>query len=178
MRKSLARSLAKSLTMSVLAVAVLLTIAQFGPAVITAGRAEGPVSPIFGVGIPDGYRQWEMIAVSEEAGLDELRGVLGNNVAVGAYRSGTLPFPDGTILAKLAWKRAPVAGLDGAFLAGPATTVQIMVKDSRKYASTGGWGFGRFIDGQPVDEAQHRTCFACHEAHTKENDFVFTHFAR
>jgi hypothetical protein len=42
--------------------------------------------------------------------------------------------------------------------------VQIMVKDSKKYASTGGWGFGRFIDRKPVDEAQHKTCFPCHEA--------------
>jgi hypothetical protein len=168
----------KRLAMGVLAVAVLLVVAQFGPAVLTAGRADGRVSPIFGVGIPDGYRQWEMIAVSDEAGLDELRGVLGNSVAVGAYRDGALPFPDGTILAKLAWKHVPVAGLDGAFVTGAATTVQIMVKDSRKYASTGGWGFGRFVDGQPVDEAQHQTCFACHEAHAKEHDFVFTHFAR
>jgi Cytochrome P460 len=61
----------------------------------------------------------------------------------------------------------PLAGVDGAFVTGPATTVQIMVKDSKKYASTGGWGFGRFIDGKPVDEAQHKTCFPCHEAHVK-----------
>jgi Cytochrome P460 len=48
---------------------------------------------------------------------------------------------------------------DGAFVPGRTTTVQFMVKDSKKYASTGGWGFGRFIDGKPVDEAQHKTCF-------------------
>jgi len=34
-----------------------------------------------------------------------------------------------------------------------------MVQDSKKYASTGGWGSGRFMDGKPVDEAQHKTCF-------------------
>jgi hypothetical protein len=72
----------------------------------------------------------------------------------------------------------PVPGVKGAFVTGDATTVQIMVKDSKKYASTGGWGFGRFINGKPVDEAQHKTCFACHEAHASDHDFVFTRFAR
>ena len=140
----------------------------------TAGRADDGSSPIYGVKIPDGYRAWEMVAVSHEAGLDELRGILGNPIAMKAYRDGTLPFPDGTILAKLAWKHVPLAGAEGAFVPGTATTVQIMVKDSEKYASTGGWGFGRFIDGKPVDAAQHKTCFACHEANVRDHDFVFT----
>ena len=38
-----------------------------------------------------------------------------------------------------------------------------MAKDSKKYAATGGWGFGRFINGKPVDEAVHNICFSCHE---------------
>ncbi|MCC8946789.1 cytochrome P460 family protein [Bradyrhizobium sp. Arg62] len=134
-------------------------------------------SPIFGVKIPDGYRDWKLIAVGEETGLDELRSVLGNATAVKAYQDGAARFPDGTVLVKLAWKRKPVDGLNGAFIAGPATTVQVMVKDAAKYASTGGWGFGRFVDGKPVDAAQHETCFACHEAHASDHDFVFTHYA-
>ena len=144
---------------------------------LAAGPAD-QASPIFGVTIPSGYREWQMVAVAHEAGLDELRGVLGNSAAIAAYRQGTLPFPDGTVLAKLAWKHVPLAGLDGAFVTGASTTVQIMVKDSKKYAATGGWGFGRFVDGKPADEAQHRTCFACHEAHARDHDFVFTRFAR
>ena len=52
-----------------------------------------------------------------------------------------------------------------------------MVKDSKKYASTGGWGFARFIGGKPADEAAHKTCFPCHEAKVKGHDFVFTRFA-
>jgi len=53
-----------------------------------------------------------------------------------------------------------------------------MVRDANKYATTGGWGFGRFIDGTPVDEMQHRTCVGCHEACVKGHDLVFTQFAR
>jgi hypothetical protein len=51
-----------------------------------------------------------------------------------------------------------------------------MVKDSRKYASTGGWGFAQFNDGKPADEAVHNTCFSCHET-VKARDFVFNRYA-
>jgi len=140
------------------------------------GWADGEASPIFGVTIPPGYRQWELVAVAHESGLDELRGILGNAISLKAYREKVLPFPDGAILAKMAWKYVPSTEFKSAFVPGPATTVQIMVKDSKKYAATGGWGFGRFIDGKPVDEAQHRTCFACHQANVKGHDWVFTRF--
>jgi hypothetical protein len=135
-------------------------------------------SPIFGVTIPEGYRQWELIAPAEEAApLNEIRAVLGNKLAVDAYQARTLPFPDGTILVKLAWKHIQSPAFESASVPGAATTIQIMVKDSKKYAATGGWGFGRFVGGVPVDEAQHQTCFACHDARSKGHDYVFTHYA-
>ncbi len=138
----------------------------------------GMASPIYGVTMPDGYRQWELVAPALEGEpLDELRAVVGNAVALRAYRAGTLPFPDGSILVKLAWKRVPSAEFAPASVPGPATTVQVMVKDSKKFAATGGWGFGRFVEGIPADEAQHRTCFACHQARVTGHDFVFTRFA-
>jgi hypothetical protein len=162
------------------AVGLMSSAAVNAPAV----SADDGGSPIFGVKIPVGYRHWELIAPSHEAGsLGELRGVLGNAVAMKAYADGRLPFPDGAMLAKLAWKHVPsvednaALGHFQAFVPGSATTLQFMVKDSKKYASTGGWGFGRFIGGKPVDEAQHKTCFACHAAHAKGQDFVFTHYA-
>jgi len=87
-------------------------------------------SPIFGVTIPAGYRQWEMIAPSHQTGsFNELRAIVGNPLAMTAYRKETLPFPDGAILVKLAWKRVPSNEFKGAFVPGAATTVQIMVKD-------------------------------------------------
>jgi hypothetical protein len=135
-------------------------------------------SPIYGVTIPNGYRQWELIAPAQEAApLDELRAVLGNDIAIKAYGEATLPFPDGTVLAKLAWKHVQSSEFAPASVPGVATTVQIMVKDSRKYASTGGWGFGRFVNGKPVDETQHKTCFPCHQARVKGHDYVFTRWA-
>jgi hypothetical protein len=144
----------------------------------SAGMADEAASPIYGVTIPTGYRQWELIAPAQEAEpLNELRAVLGNATALKAYREGTLPFPDGTVLAKLAWKHVQSSEFAPASVPGAATTVQIMVKDSKKYAATGGWGFGRFIDGKPVDKAQHETCFACHEARVKGHDFVFSRLA-
>lgn len=91
-----------------------------------------------------------------------------------AYRSDKLSFPDGTVLTKLAWERVPSTELEGAFVPGKARTTQIMVKDSKRYAATGGWGFGRFVNGQPVDATQHETCCACHQANVKGHDFVFT----
>ena len=141
-------------------------------------NGHGTPSPIYGVTIPEGYRQWELVAPSHEAEkFNELRAILGNPKAIKAYRDGTLPFPDGTILAKLAWKQVPLDKINGAFVSGHATTVQMMVKDSKKYGATGGWGFGRFVNGAPANEAEHETCFACHAAHAEEHDLVFTHYA-
>ncbi|WP_339385806.1 cytochrome P460 family protein [Burkholderia sp. Ac-20379] len=145
-----------------------------------AGSAAAPAnaSPIYGVTIPPGYRKWEMIAPAEEpAPLDELRVVLGNPQAVAALERSTLPFPDGTILVKLAYKRKQSEESPTATVAGRATTVQVMVKDAKRYAATGGWGFGRFVNGVPVDAAQHETCFACHQALVRNHDYVFTRLA-
>ncbi|MFX1738557.1 cytochrome P460 family protein [Paraburkholderia sp. A1RI_3L] len=135
-------------------------------------------SPIYGVTIPKGYREWQMIAPAAEAApLDELRVVLGNETAIKAIRNATLPFPDGTILVKLAYRKKQSDAFAPATVPGQPTTVQVMVKDAKRYASTGGWGFGRFINGVPVDQAQHETCFACHAARVKDHDYVFTRFA-
>lgn len=132
-------------------------------------------SPIFGVTIPPGYRSWQLIAPSHEEGtFNELRGILGNGIAVKSFQEGTLPFPDGAMFAKLAWKREHSREFATAFVPGHATTLQIMVKDSKRYPSTGGWGFGRFVDGAPVDKAQHETCFGCHQANVQGHDYVFT----
>jgi hypothetical protein len=148
-----------------------------------SGHADGEAAPIFGVQIPSGYRDWSLISVAHEAGtLNDFRAILGNDAAIKACREGKLPFPDGTIIIRLAWSYVPseennkVFGRAQSFVAGLPINVQLMVKDSRKYAATGGWGFGQFKDGKPADEAVHKTCFPCHE-HVKGRDFVFTRYA-
>jgi Cytochrome P460 len=148
-----------------------------------SGDADGEAAPIFGVKIPPGYRDWSVISVAHEAGNNnDLRAVLGNDVAIKASREGTLPFPDGTIIARVAWSYVPseennkVFGQAQSFVAKRAINLQLEVKDSRKYASTGGWGFAQFKDGKPADEAVHETCFPCHEL-AKARDFVFTHYS-
>ncbi|CAM0999614.1 Cytochrome C oxidase subunit III [Rhodanobacter sp. Root179] len=159
--------------------AAAATSCTLAVAFATHATAEKPASPIYGVTIPDGYRQWQLIAPAQEAApLNELRAVLGNAIAIQAYREGTLPFPDGAVLAKLAWKRVPSSEFEPASVPGAATTVQFMVKDSKRYAATGGWGFGRFINGKPADETQHRTCYACHHSRVKNHDLVFTRYAK
>lgn len=160
----------------------LFTVAagSFAAAVtIGAGFEERLASPLYGVTLPNGYRRWEFIAPAHETPpLDELRVVVGNDVAVKAYRDGRLPFPDGAVLVKLAWKHTQSPEFTPAYIPGAATTVQVMVKDSKKYAASGGWGFGRFVDGKPADLAQHRTCLGCHQASVKDHDLVFTRYAR
>jgi hypothetical protein len=148
-----------------------------------SGHSDEEAAPIFGIKIPPGYRDWRLISVAHEDGnLNDLRALLGNDLAIKAYREGKLPFPDGTIIARLAWTYVPseennkVFGRSQSFVAGAATNVQFMVKDSRKYAATGGWGFAQFKDGKPADEALLKTCFPCHEP-VKARDFVFTHYA-
>jgi len=136
-------------------------------------------SPIYGVRIPAGYRDWTLVAPAQEAApLDELRATVGNGKALKAYRTGrTRPFPNGTVLVKLAWKHTASPDFAPASVPGGATTVQVMVKDSKRYAATGGWGFGRFVAGKPVDQAQHETCFACHATLSPDRDYVFTRYA-
>jgi hypothetical protein len=122
------------------AATALACIATATPSV--SGRTEGRGSPIYGVTIAAGYRQREIIAPSHEAGLDGLRVILGNLMAIGTFRDAVLPFSDGTILVKLVRKHVPLAGIDGAYLPGRATTVQVMVKASKRHLDTGSWGFG------------------------------------
>jgi hypothetical protein len=139
--------------------------------------------PDVGRELPPGYRDWRLISVAHEAGnLNDLRAILGNDVAIKAYREGKLPFPDGTIIARLAWSYVPseennkVFGRPQSFVAGDPTNVQFMVKDSKKYASTGGWGFAQFDNGKPAQNVVQNACFACHEP-VKARDFVFTRYA-
>jgi len=149
-------------------------------------HADLEAAPIFVTQIPPGYRDWRLISVAHETGsLNDIRAILGNDIAIGAYREGKLPFPDGAIIARLAWSYVPseennkVFGRAQSFVPGPPPDwyLQFMVKDSKKYAATGGWGYGQFNkDGKPAAEAKLGTCYPCHVP-VKDRDFIFTRYA-
>ena len=98
--------------------------------------------------------------------------------------SQTLPFPDGTVIAALHYRHVlseennKVFGREQSFVAGDPTNVQFMVKDSKTYAATGGWGFFHFLnDGKPLtDKKTIQDCFDCH-ALNQGRDLVFTRYA-
>jgi len=164
------------------AVAMVAGIVAYMPP--ASGQTHGETAPIFVTKIPPGYRDFRLISVAHEEGnLNSLGAVLGNDVAIKAYREGTLPYPNGTIIVALHYRHAPseendrIFGRAQSFVPGPPTNIQFMVKDSQKYAATGGWGFGHFsTDGKPGADALMRTCFPCH-AQEKARDLVFTQYA-
>ena len=174
MKRTITRSPGVAMAVSVLSLMLV--------AAAVAGHA---VSPVFGVAIPAGYRDWAVISVAHEAGKNnDIRVIVGNDIAIKAFRDGLRPFPDGAIIGRLAWDYVPSAennaifGQAQSFVAGPATNIQFSVKDAKKYADTNGWGFGQFENGEPnKSEALIRTCSPCHARGNKADDFVFTHYS-
>jgi hypothetical protein len=136
--------------------------------------------------IPSGYRDWKFISAAHEAGeLNDIRVVIGNEKAITAYRAGK-PFPEGTIIGRVAWKMVPseennrTFGQAQSFVPGDAPDwyLQFMEKDTKKYAATGGWGYSNFgKDLKPTtDEKLMYSCYTCHIA-VETRDYIFTKYA-
>jgi hypothetical protein len=165
-------------------------VAAASMASVAAHKAQAPKqtaaapAPVWVTKKPMGYRDYRLISVAHEAGgLNSLGAVLGNDVAIKAYRTKTLPFPDGTIIVALHYTHSPndennkIFGQAQSFTPGKPTNIQVMIKGSKKYAATGGWGFGHFnADGTPPTQAFMQTCFPCHAKETAR-DLVFTQYA-
>jgi hypothetical protein len=169
---------------SMLAVLALLGVAACMSA--SSSHSDEAADAISSGNLPTGYRDWTLISVARLGGkVNDLRVKLGNELTIKAYRQGTLPFPDGAIIVRLAWKAVPseennealqpfveeqLGKAEGdrviaeSFVAGSATNIQFMVKDSKKWASTGGWKFIEFDNGKLAPEAEggEKNCFACH----------------
>jgi Cytochrome P460 len=134
----------KRLTPSLIAVAILAGVVAVTARTPRQAAAQQS-TPTFVTEIPSGYRDWRLISVAHEEGdLHSFAAVLGNDVAIQAYREGKSSFPDGTIIASLHYRHVPseennrVFGRDQSFIAGAPTNIQFMVKGSKKYAATGG----------------------------------------
>ena len=130
-----------------------------------------------GIALFPGYEQWRVIAPSARPDKEQVRLILGNEAAVQAFQSGKRPFPDGAVLAKVAWRtkkhgRFPVALVPDKFV-----QVEFMVKDAARYKASGGWGFARFVGSElkPYgrDAGFIQECYGCHLP-MADNDFVFT----
>lgn len=174
-----------------LAVAALVGIATW-QASADSQTATSAAAPIAAISIaqgklPEGYRDWPLIAVAQEEGkLNDLRAILGNDIAVKAAKAGAgekIAYPDGSVIGRLAWNHEALEESTAAFgkaqsyvAVHPKNGVQFMIKDSQKYAATGGWGFAQFNDGKPAEAKAFTACFSCHE-NAKSRDFVFNRYA-
>lgn len=143
---------------------------------VTTGAADVPVAPN-GIAMYSDYMSWKVVAPSYREDKGHIRIITGNETAVAALRAGRKPLPDGSVLAKVAWKAEkhpdfPVATEPGAF-----AQVEFMVKDARKYKATGGWGFARFVGNElkpyGKDAGFVGECFGCHIPVAK-NDYLYT----
>jgi len=174
----------KRITFLMMAIAALTGMLGFTRTPSHSAAQEG--ASVFVTEIPSGYRDWKLVSVAHEEGqLNDIRAILGNEIAINSYREGKLPFPEGAIVGRIAWRHVPseennkVFGHAQSFVAGeaPPWYLQFMVKDSKKYAATGGWGYAQFDkDGKPGPESDLKKCFPCHQA-IKDRDFVFTRYS-
>jgi hypothetical protein len=166
-------------------VLALATVTFGVSALSAAGRAREEASSPNGVTLPKDYRHWTLISVAQENGRNnDIRAILGNAIAVKAFRSGQRPFPNGAVIVRLAWRYQSSPRNDAvfpapqSFVAGEPTNIQVSVKDSKRYAATGGWGYGQFEKGvASPDTALPQACFACHTKLEKKADLVFTDWA-
>jgi len=122
------------------------------------------------------YKDWRVLAVSHRLEKKFVRAIVGNDIAINAARAGkTKPWPDGAIIAKLSWKEKPHPSWPQAVIPGEFAGAEAMVKDSKKFQETGGWGFGHW-EGQTLvmnEKEKSATCFACHSP-MKDSDYVYT----
>jgi mono/diheme cytochrome c family protein len=138
-----------------------------------------------------GYEGWPVIAISHNG--NTLAAILGNPVMIDAYKAGFpgngKPFPDGAKMAKVHWTAKVNEHEPGApTVPGPQHDVDFMVKDSKRFADSGGWGYGAFeydaasnifkpanLQDKPPQGNDAKCGFACHTI-VKTTDYVFTDY--
>ncbi len=145
---------------------------------LPAAAEGGPAPAPNGIRLPADYKDWRLISPSYRTDKNHVRAILGNDTAIQAARAGkTLPWPDGTVLAKLVWKEAPHERFPAALEPGEFVHVEIMVRDNKRYAATGGWGYARWLgkDLKPYgkDAGFAQECHACHTL-VQDTDHEFT----
>jgi Cytochrome P460 len=140
-----------------------------------------------------GYEDWQVVSVSHNG--DRLATILGNPILIEAYRAGIpangKPFPDGARFAKIHWTAKIAEDQPGPpTVPGALHDVDFMVKDSKKFADSGGWGYAQFeydaaseafrpgtTEDSPPQEHDAKCGFACHTI-VSDKDYVFTAYPK
>lgn len=159
-------------------IAVLIS----GLLMTTAVNADNIISPApNGIDMPKDYKSWQILGVSHRTDKESLRIILANPTAYKAATEGhTNPWPDGSMIAKLAWKDSIHPKFPSATVPGELNHVEFMIRDTKKYADTNGWGYARWLGlaQKPYgnDASFALECSSCHEQ-AKETGYVFTRLA-
>lgn len=146
---------------------------------LAAGSALAADPAPNGIALPEGYKDWRLLSVHQRTDNNTIRAVLGNDIAIKAAREGqTNPWPNGAVLGKLVFKAVPHEKFPTALEPGNFIHAEFMLKDTGKYAATGGWGYARWLgqEQKPYgkDAGFVQECIACHTP-VKDRDWVFTH---
>ena len=166
--------------------AVLSSMAQSGQDKYTVKVPNGLAFSEF-----RGYETWQVVSVSEDGGL--LAAILANPVMIDTYRTGVpgngKPFPDGAKMAKIHYNPKKLETFPAATVPGTLHDVDFMVKDSQRFADSGGWGYAVFdydaksdtftpgtLADKPPQGNDAKCGFACHTI-VKTRDYVFTEYA-
>ncbi len=125
--------------------------------------------------IPD-YKNWQVISTTDRFDNNTIRIIYANEIAVKAINiNQTNPYPNGSIIAKVAFEK--LAKNDGSFIAGKFIQVEYMIKDSKKFASTKGWGWARWVGNEKKPFGKNNLfpnqCINCHKP-VEQKDYVFT----
>lgn len=120
------------------------------------------------------YRNWQVMSTTSRFDNGTMRIMYANPVAMQAIKSSTIhPWPDGAVIVKLVWEKLEDG--EGNVRPGKFINIQYMVRDSRKFKDTEGWGFARFDSPElkPYSNADEpRKCISCHQA-ASDAGFVF-----
>jgi len=132
-----------------------------------------------------GYETWQVIAPSYRTDVKEVRIILGNAAMITAYQSGIpgngKPFPDGAVIVKIGWSERISPGFPPALEPDVLKRVEFIIKDSKRFPETSGWGYARFVYDAKAgtytpygkDASFARECYQCHTL-VKQKDFIFT----
>jgi hypothetical protein len=137
-----------------------------------------------------GYEAWQMVSISQNG--DHVAAILANPVMIKAYLAGApgngQPFPDGSKMAKVHWTPKKLETFPSATVPGAQHDVDFMVKDSKRFADSGGWGYALFdydaasdkftpgtLSDKPPQGNDAKCGFACHTS-VKSRDYVFTDY--